>query len=222
MFILNLIKPKVKRLIENKDYIGLSQLLTVNPNLANKGITIPYDFKCRLKVHPLHRLCDAVFAGKITDNEAIGLAKIFLENGAYIDGDKIKDEGTPLLAAASLHAEEVGIFYIENGADINYTYKNDGASALHWAAFCGRDKLADRLIKAKAFTDVPDITYKSTPIGWAIHALMTKDKLNAHNQVSCIKLLLKAGADTGKLNKDKNDYLYTLSQDDLELQNLLK
>ncbi|MGG7034938.1 MAG: ankyrin repeat domain-containing protein [Flavobacterium sp.] len=219
---MNLFKPKIKRLVENKDYKTLSKLLSNNPSLANEGISIPYSDLCRIKAHPLHRLCDAVFEGKMTEEEAIKLAEIFLENGAYIDGDKIKDDGTPILAAASLHAEQLGIFYIENGADIHYTYKNDGASALHWAAFCGRDKLVDWLIQANAVIDELDIEHKSTPLGWAIHALITNDELNAHNQISCIKLLLKAGANTEKLNKESKDFLYMLAKDDLELQNLLK
>lgn len=219
---MNLFKPKVKRLIENKDYEALSKLLSNNPSLANEGITIPYSDLCRTKAHPLHRLCDAVFEGKMSEEEAIKLAEIFLENGAYIDGDKIKDGGTPILAAASLHAEQLGIFYIENGADIHYTYKNDGASALHWAAFCGRDKLVDLLIQANAAIDELDMGHTSTPVGWAIHALITNDELNAHNQISCIKLLLKAGANTEKLNKESKDFLYMLAKDDLELHNLLK
>lgn len=207
---MNLFTPQVKKLIEDKNYTGLKQLLADNPNLANEGITIPYDFLCQIKAHPLHRICDAVFAGKITDEESVRIAKIFLDYGANIDGDKNKHDGTPLLAAASLHAEQVGIFYIENGADIHYTY-NDGASALHWAAFCGRDKLVARLIKANAAIDEPDLEHKSTPLGWALHALMTNDKLNTLNQLSCIKLLMQAGADTEKLNKETNEYLKALA-----------
>ncbi len=216
-----LFKPRIKKLIENKDYSGLKQLLSKYPNLANKGITIPFDIFCRKKAHPLHRICDAVFTGKITDYEAVDLAKVFLENGANVDGDKHKNEGTPLLAAASLHAEQVGIFYIDNGADVHYTYKNDGASALHWAAFCGRDKLVERLIRANAEIDESDAKYKSTPFGWAIHSLQSNDIGNKHNQMSCIKLLLKSGANSRELDEDKNDYLLSLSVDDSELQNLL-
>jgi len=218
---MNLFKPQVKKLIENKDYNGLNQLLADNPNLVNEGITIPYDSFCRTKAHPLHRICDGVFAGKITDNEAVNLAKIFLDNGADIDGDKIKNDGTPLLAAASLHAEQVGIFYIENGADVHYTYKNDGASALHWASFCGRDKLVDILIKANSSIDKPDNTYISTPLGWAIHSMQSNDMENKHNQLECIKLLLKNGADTRKLDKEKNDYLQSLAKTDPELKKSL-
>lgn len=218
---MNLFKPSVKKLIENRDYSGLKQLLSDYPNLANKGITIPFDLICRAKAHPLHRICDAVFAGKITDSDAVELAKVFLENGANIDGDKNKHEGTPLLAAASLHAEQVGIFYIDNGADVYYTYKSDGASALHWAAFCGRDKLVESLISANAEIDELDTTHKSTPVGWAIHSLQSNDMGNKHNQLNCIKLLLKSGADSKKLDKDKNDYLLSLSKSDPELQDLL-
>jgi ankyrin repeat protein len=215
---MNLFKPKVKRLIEKKDYAGLRALLSTFPDLANKGITIPFDLICSIKAHPLHRICDAVIAGKITDDDAVSFAKIFLENGAHIDGDKNKNEGTPLLAAASLHAEQVGIFYIDQGADIHYTHKNDGASALHWAAFCGRDKLVARLISANAEIDEPDIAYDSTPLGWAIHALQSNDMGNKYHQLNCIKLLLKSGADTKNLQKEKNDYLLWLSKNDPELQ----
>jgi ankyrin repeat protein len=218
---MSLFKPNVKKLIENCDFSGLTKLLSEYPNLANEGITIPFDIFCRKKAHPLHRICDAIFAGKISDYDAVKLVKVFLGNGAEIDGDKHKNEGTPLLAAASLHAEQVGIFYVDNGADVNYTYNNDGASALHWAAFCGRDKLVKRLIKANAKLDELDIEHKSTPLGWAIHALQSNDTGNKHNQLSCIKLLLKSGADLRKLDQVKNDYLRFMSTDDSELKKIL-
>jgi len=66
----------MKTLIENKDYEGIRQMLSNNPGLANEGI--PLGEKDNRKAHPLHRICDAVFAKKITDDEAIEIAKIFL------------------------------------------------------------------------------------------------------------------------------------------------
>src|SRR6266498_3967088 len=117
-------KHKIKTLIENKDYEVIRQLLSNNPNLANEGITIPYDSKCASKAHPLHRICDAVFAKKNTDEEAIEIAKILLEYGA----------------------------------NIHYADR-EGATALHWAAFCGRDKLVERLIQEKAAIDQRDTSY---------------------------------------------------------------
>ncbi len=218
----NAMKHKIKTLIENKDYEGMRQLLTNNPTLANEGITIPYDNKCTTEAHPLHRICDAVFAKKITDKEAIEIAKIFLDFGANIDGDKTKEnQDTPLLAAASLHAEKLGIFYIEKGADIHYAGRQDGATALHWAAFCGRDKLVERLIREKGTIDQHDTSYNSTPLVWAIQPLMTGDESNTYHQVPCIKLLLKAGADITALNNETIQCLHFLAKDDLELKNLL-
>lgn len=209
---------KVKKLIERKDADGLRKTLGANPSLANEGITIPHDFFCRAKAHPLHRICDAVFANKLTDEEAITLAKIFLEYGAHING---YNDGSPLLAAASLHAEQLGIFYIDNGADINITDENDNASALHWAAFCGRDKLVDKLIKSKAANDEPDKTHQSTPLGWAIHCLSSDDKGNRHNQFACIKLLMQSGADINKLSYQAKEKLLSISDNDPELKTIL-
>lgn len=212
----------MKTLIENKDYEGIRQLLTTNPNLADEGITIPYDNRCTTKAHPLHRICDAVFAKKITDEEAIEIAKIFLDFGASINGDKIKEkQDSPLLAAARLHAENLGIFYIQEGADIHYVGSQDGATALHWAAYCGRDKLVEKLIREKVTIDQRDKIYDSTPLVWAIQPLKTGDTFNTWQQVSCIKLLLKAGADITTLNEETMQYLQFLAKDDLELKGLL-
>ena len=210
----------VKKLIENKDFNGLRELLADNSGLANEDITIPYDVKCKVKGHPLHRLCDAVFAGKMTEDEAIILAEIFLEYGADIDGGK--NGGTPLLAAASLHAEKLGIFYIGKGADVNLTDEIDNASALHWAAFCGRDKLVAKLINSKASIDECDKTYQCTPLGWAIENLMSNDKGNKHNQVACIKLFLQSGANIKKLSARANEYLHFLGENDPEINSILK
>ena len=219
---MKLFEPSVKKLIEKKDYDGLGKLLHSNPHLANEGITIPFDVLCIIKAHPLHRICDPVHAGELTDLEAVRLANVLLSHGAQIDGDKNKKEGTPLLAAASLHAEQVAILYIDKGADIHYTYKDNGATALHWASFVGRDRLVDKLITSHAFIDLHDNTYKSTPLGWAIHSLQSNDVQNMHNQRACIKLLLKAGAEIRNLDTSKKEYIYTLANGDSELESLIQ
>ncbi len=218
---INLSKQHVKKCIENKNFDVLKQLLANNPNLANIRITIPFNSVSRATAHPLHRICDAVNIGKITDEDAVKFAKIFLANGAHIDGDKINGDGTPLLAAASLHAEKVGVFYIENGADIHYTYKNDGVSPLHWASYCGLHKLVEKLIISNASINQLDTTYKSTPLSWAIHYLQMNAITKPRNQMDCIKLLLNNGADTKKLSKEKSDYLIALAHNDRELKHIL-
>lgn len=139
-------------LISSGNYQSLRAALTANPGLANAGIPCSDD-RPEMKGHPLHRICDAVFAKVITDDQAIEIAKILLEFGADINGYKSQgDNNTPLIAASSLHAEKLGIFYIEQGADIFYA-DHDGARALHWASFCGRDQLVSALIAAGAKID---------------------------------------------------------------------
>src|SRR5665213_3152420 len=120
------------KLISSNDLKQLRNILADNPKLSNEGVPLDNNSK---KGHPLHRLCDAVFAKKITDEQAVEIAKILLEFEADINGYKSsRDNNTPLIAAASLNAEKLGIFYIEHGADVFYAAPNDGATALHWAA----------------------------------------------------------------------------------------
>jgi uncharacterized protein len=209
----------IKELIENKNYEGLRRFLAENPRLANEGIEIPCNRGSGAKAHPLHRICDAIFSKRITDEEGIELATIFLEYGANINGEEKKD--TPLVAAASLHAEKLGIFYIERGADIHYADRHDGATALHWAAYCGRDKLVERLIQCGAAIDQADRSYGATPVGWAVQPLTENDQSNTWHQVSCIKMLLAAGSVIEKFSRETAQYLEGLAKTDPEIKVLL-
>ncbi len=209
-------------LISAHDYQALKTALTADADLANEGIACGNDVFSP-KGHPLHRICDAVFAGSITDDQAIQLAKLFLKFGADIDGFKANgDNNTPLIAAASLHAEKLGIFYIDQGADIFYKDRNDGATALHWAAFCGRDNLVDKLIGAGARINQTDTSFNSTPAGWALYALMSKNEGNLHHQSACIKLLLRAGTDQSLLSDDALAFLQASAKNDPDLKGLIK
>jgi hypothetical protein len=206
------------KLISSTDYQQLREALANNPALANEGV--PLDDN-PAKGHPLHRVCDAVFANKITDEQAVEIAKILLEFGADIDGFKSQnDNNTPLIAAASLNAEQLGIFYIDQGADVCYTPKSDGGTAMHWAAYCGKDKLVAKLIEKGASLNQTDTSYNSTPIGWAIHPLLAKDG-PIHHQLKCIKLLLKAGADKSLVDSRSIQYLHSVAEKDKELEGLI-
>lgn len=132
------------------------------------------------------------------------------------------DNNTPLIAASSLNAEKSGIFYIEQGADIFYAAKSDGATALHWAAFCGMDKLVEELIRKGANINQPDNSFNSTPAGWAIHALISKNNDNIYHQSECVKLLLRAGANKLLLNIDSIQYLQLAAKNDPELEELIR
>jgi len=211
-------------LIVKNDLEGINAALSANPELANEGVTLNIDGKINsAKGHPLHRICDAVFAGKIADERAIAIAKIFLQHGANIDGFMARnDNNTPLIAAASLHAEQLGLFYIEQGANIFYTPPSDGGTALHWAAYCGRDQLVGKLIEKGANVNQLDTSYQSTPCGWAIHLLESGETGNLRHQLACIKLLLKAGTDKSLIYPGSLEYLRGAAKDDAELKTLLE
>ena len=91
----------MKALIISNDYKSIEHTLKEYPHLANEGIA--YDAINTVKAHPLHRICDGVFAEKFTDEEAVKIAAIFLKYGANINGNGlVTKQDTPLIAAASL------------------------------------------------------------------------------------------------------------------------
>ena len=209
----------MKKLIDNKDYKGIKQALSNNPNLANEGI--PYDEMNTTKAHPLHRICDGVFSKKYTDEEAVKMAMLFLEFGANINGNKLTEkQDTPLIAASSLHADQVAIFYIEKGANISHAGCH-GGTALHWAAWCGRDKVVRRLIQEGAEINKRCIDFKATPLFWAVHGLKKGDKNNMHNHLECVKILIQSGEDKNIPNGEGKTVLDLLTDEDLELKEQL-
>ncbi|RYG02759.1 MAG: ankyrin repeat domain-containing protein, partial [Chitinophagaceae bacterium] len=123
-------------LFESCDFDSIEKLLEEEPMLSNKGM--PYDESNQAKAHPLHRLCDSVFSKKLSDEDAIHIARILLKYGAKIEGnDPEPTRDTPLVAASSLHADGLALFYINEGANITHAGCH-GGTALHWAAWCGR------------------------------------------------------------------------------------
>ncbi len=209
----------IRTLIDNKDFKGIEQALTENPELANEGI--PYDEQNTTKAHPLHRISDAVFTGKLNEVEAIELAKIFLKHGAKINGnEQIEKKDTPLIAAASLHADGLAFFYIDNGADIHHAGTH-GGTALHWAAWCGRNKLVKRLIEEGAEINKTCIDFKSTPLFWAVHGLKKGDKNDLQDHLESVKLLIEAKGDKTIPNAEGKTVFDLTEEEDRELKQLL-
>lgn len=207
-------------LINNTDLNGLRELLSSNKHLLNEGI--PYDDTNPTTAHPLHRICDGVFAKRYSDDNAVELAKIFLSLGADVNGgDQIEKKDTPLIAASSLQADKVGILYIDHNANISHAGCH-GGTALHWASWCGRDVLVKRLIKEGAEINKLCIDFKSTPLFWAIHGMKFGGKENQNNQIACAKMLLDAGADRNIPNFEGYKPYQLLNDDDKELKALLR
>ncbi|GAB3945468.1 hypothetical protein GCM10028805_14600 [Spirosoma harenae] len=209
----------LRKLITNKDFDAIKEALDQNPQLANEEL--PYDEHNPAKAHPLHRICDDVMSGTCSDDEAVLMATVFLDHGANVDGNSLVDlHDTPLVAAASLHAEKVGILYVDKGATINHPGCY-GGTALHWAAWVGRDKLVERLIAANADIHKRCVEFQSTPLLWAVHGLKFGGSENRHNQAECVRLLLAAGADKTVPNKEGTTPIEFLDDKDEELRQLL-
>lgn len=200
------------------DYEALRRALSEDPALANGGL--PFDERNQALAHPLHRVCDGVFTGTYTDDDAVKLASIFLDHGANVDGFGLTPgEDTPLIAAASLLAEQTGILYTNRGASIHHA-GGGGATALHWAAWTGLEKLVNRLISAGADIHLRCIDHESTPLLWAVHGYTFRGGQNRRKQVDCIRLLLAAGAERDTYNKDGKHISHFLDDGDAELKAL--
>ena len=209
----------MNELMINKDYRGIEQALSNNPALANEGI--PYDDSNTAKAHPLHRICDRIFSNRITDKEGVEIAKIFLKYGANINGNGlIEKQDTPLLAACSLHADQLAIFYIDNGADIHHPGCH-GGTALHWAAWTGRQVLVEKLVEKGAEINKLCIDFKATPIFWAIHGLKNEGYDSMSDCLEIVRTLLNAGADKSIPNNNGNTVFDMLGSEDAELKELL-
>ena len=208
----------VLELIRKVDYGQLRAALSGNPALANEPIPLPDN---PAMAHPLHRICDGVFEGIYSDKDAADMARIFLEFGANVDGNIIQTQkDTPLLAAASLHADEVALLYIDHGANILHAGCH-GGTALHWAGWCGRDRLVKRLVAEKAPINIKCVEFKGTPLLWSVHGYKFGGGKNRHNQISCVRMLLRAGADRDIPNGEGTRAIEFLGEEDVEMKQLL-
>ena len=188
----------MKVLVNHRDYDAIEQTLIADPRLANEGWSL-HDHSATT-AHPLHRICDGVFMKNYSDEEAVHLASIFLKHGAHINGNNPPPgSDTPLIAAASLNADKLALYYISNGADINHPGTH-GGTALHWAAWCGRPVVVERLLQAGASINPLCTDFQSTPLFWAVHG--SKNHKGSSDYAQCVLLLLHAGADKTLPNKE--------------------
>jgi uncharacterized protein len=180
-----------RELVFSANVQALKQALEENPSLAKEDIALPDN---PAKAHPLHRICDGVFAGLYSGETAIMMAKLFLQYGASINPAIAVGKDSPLTTACSLHCDELALFYIGHGARIDHQGCH-GGTALHWASWCGRDVIVRKLIEMKAAINQRCIDFKSTPLCWALHGYRFGGKDNRHHQVECARILLAHGAD---------------------------
>jgi hypothetical protein len=106
-----------------------------------------------------------------------------------------KKSDTPLIGAASLGAEDIGIRLLDAGARPEHIGLF-GETALHWSAMLGEDRLTARLIEGQGLylLNLKDEKYRSPPLGWAVHGWSNPPAGNNGRHREVITLLVAAGA----------------------------
>jgi ankyrin repeat protein len=180
----------VKTAIETGNKVALRSLLSEDPALAN--VLIEWGRNSEIRTHPLHFVSDMLFGGTLQRGDDVPLIAELLEAGADPNHQAPNGE-TPLIGAASLSAEDVGVQLLNAGAQPNVR-GGFQETALHWAAHLGLRRLVARLLDGGADVNLRDARYNSTPLGWAIHGRFSRPPgAHAdHNEVAA--LLVAAGA----------------------------
>jgi ankyrin repeat protein len=181
----------IRDLVFSGNAVELDKALREHPSLANQEISLPDNPET---AHPLHRICDAVFTRNYSEDTGIELAKLFIKYGADVNNVKQSGKDSPLTASCSLYCDALALLYIGQGASIDHQGCL-GGTALHWAAWCGRDAIVKKLITMNPEINKLCINFKSTPLFWALHGYKFGGKNNVHNQLTCARLLLENGAD---------------------------
>jgi len=183
----------VKAAIRAGNATALRRLLAEDASRANA--LIRWGEKDRLLTHPLHYVSDMVFEGALTKRKALPLIEALIQAGADIDYQSNGEHGpgdTPLIGAASLGAESVGLRLLDSGANPRLRGLF-GETALHWAALLGEDRLARKLIEGSD-VNLRDEKYKSSPLGWAVHGWCNPPGGKRGRQREVAALLVAAGA----------------------------
>jgi Ankyrin repeats (3 copies) len=183
----------VKTAIRNGDAEALRRLL--DEDTARADALVRWGANDCVLTHPLHYVSDMRFEGTLTKGRELPLIEALISAGADLDfqrdGKKGKSD-TPLIGAASLGAEEVGLRLLDAGARPELRGLL-GETALHWAALLGEDRLAARLIEGSDL-NLRDQEYDSPPLGWAIHGCYDPPAGNHGRQREVVTLLVSAGA----------------------------
>jgi uncharacterized protein len=180
----------VKTAIQNGDAAALRRCLALDRSRANA--LIHWGSNNCVLTHPLHYVSDMLFTGLLQKGKELALVDVLLEAGAFVDFRKEGKRETPLIGAASLGAEDVGLRLLDAGAKPELCGEW-GETALHWAALLGEERLARSLI-ARTDLTLKDEEYNSSPLGWAVHGWFNPPAGNQGRQREVAALLVAAGA----------------------------
>src|SRR5436309_121667 len=104
----------VKTAIRNGDAEALCRLLAEDPSRANA--LVRWGTNDCVLTHPLHYVSDVLFEGTLKRGKELPLVEALIRAGADLDFQRNGKSDTPLIGAASLGAEAVGLALLDAGA----------------------------------------------------------------------------------------------------------
>lgn len=206
----------IRDLVFSAHLQALNDALSAHPALANEELSLPDN---PAAAHPLHRICDAVSDSYYSEETGLEVAKLFFKYGADLNVERRDGKDSPLTAACSLRCDQLALFYIQQGADIAHKGCH-GGTGLHWASWCGRDEVVEKLVTLHPDLNQLCIDFKSTPLFWAAHGYRFGGKENRHHQVNCARILLAHGADPSIPNFEGYIPFQLIENDDQEFLEL--
>jgi len=185
-----------RMLIEKGDVDGLGRALESEPALANQ--TIRWFLNQHNESDPLHYVCDCFGHEWLINGKEGEIAAVLLAYGAGIDGTRYRE--SPLIASASLGAENVSKVLVEAGTALEST-SIFGARALHWAAWMGTPATVKLLVAHNANIEPRCSEFGATPLFWAVHGYGPNGPTPKKDQVGAARILIQAGASIDTANK---------------------
>jgi hypothetical protein len=180
----------VKSAIQTGDAGTLHRLLDEDPTLANTVIL--WGKRSELHTHPLHYISDMLFDGTLQRGKEMPVLEALLAAGADCNHHAANGE-TPLIGAASLGAEDLGLRLLDAGARPD-AQGGFGETGLHWAANLGLHRLVAGLIESGGDIHLKDARYNSSPLGWALHGRFRSSWGDQGHFPEVVALLVHAGA----------------------------
>jgi hypothetical protein len=88
------------------------------------------------------------------------------------------------------------------GWPVDAQQANDGATALHWAAWHGNSAMVTELLRYHPQLELKDSAFGKTPLEWALHGSLHSWCRDAGDYRAVVANLLQAGAQAPKLLRD--------------------
>lgn len=182
----------IKTAIETMDAGALRRLLAEDPARADRLITWGEDKGQRILTHPIHYISDVLFNYPAKKGRELDLVAALIDAGADINFQSAPRTDTPLIGAASLGAEDVGLELLRAGARTEIVGVF-GETALHWAAHLGEARLAAGLIPCSDLS-FKDEKFGGTPLDWTLHGWRKAPPGSVGQHRAVVALLVAAGA----------------------------